>query len=143
MKKSIAALALAQTMAGTLAACSNRDPHANAGAQNGSNSGTGSASAGQVSRRYHNGRDYFDDGYYAAGPNGQVYGPNGTGMTRDLTRDARDIVRDAGDAIGDVGREIGSAARDITGTMNGGITGNSVNGLGTPSWEPDSSAVRY
>ena len=127
MKKSIAALALSLTLLGTLAACgTDKTP--------GNTNTSGSASAGQVSRRYHNGRDYFDDGYYAAGPNGQVYGPNGTGMTRDLTRDARDIVRDAGDAIGDIGRGIGNAARDITGT--------NVN-PGTPSWEPDSSAVRY
>ena len=46
----------------------------------------------------------------------------------------RDIVRDTGDAIGDIGRSIGNAARDITGTNNYS---------GTPSWEPDSSAVRY
>ena len=38
------------------------------------------------------------------------------------------------DVLDDVGRGIGSAARDITG--NGSYSG-------TPSWEPDSSAVRY
>ena len=57
-------------------------------------------------------------------------------MDRDLTQGARDIVRDAGDAIGDIGRGIGNAARDITGMDSGAYSG-------TPSWEPDSSAVRY
>ena len=37
---------------------------------------------------------------------------------------------------GYIGRGIGDAARDITGTGNGAYSG-------TPSWEPDSSAVRY
>ena len=145
MKKSIAALALALALTGSLAACSNRDPNAN----NTTGSGTTSGSAGQVARRYDNqsvyngriydgrtygGRTYFEDGRYAAGSNGQVYGRDDSTLSRDLTRDARDIVRDAGDAIGDIGRGIGNAARDITGT--------NVN-PGTPSWEPDSSAVRY
>lgn len=141
MKKSLTILALAFALAGTLTACSNRDPNTTTG---GSASGSG-ASAGQVSRRYNTtmnqGRDYFygrqnymDDGRYTAGSNGQVYSRDGSTVSRDLTRDAREIVRDAGDAVGDVGRSIGNAARDITGT--------NVN-PGTPSWEPDSSAVRY
>ena len=82
------------------------------------------------------GRDYFYDGRYAAGSNGQVYGRDDNMLSRDLTRGARDIVRDTGDAIGDIGRGIGNAARDITGMGNGAYSG-------TPSWEPDSSAVRY
>lgn len=159
MKKSMAALALALVLAGTLTACSNRDPNAsnggstNAGANSGvtsgtngsagsgATSGTGSISGtpGTVSRRYggesvYNGRTYFDDGRYTAGSNGQVYGREGGAVSRDLTRDARDIVRDAGDAIGDIGRGIGDVARDVTGA--GSYSG-------TPSWEPDSSAVRY
>ena len=145
MKKSIAVLALALALTGSLAACSNRDPNANnttgSGTVSGSGavSGTTSGSAGQVARRYgnqsvYNGRTYFEDGRYTAGSNGQVYGRDDSTLSRDLTRDARDIVRDAGDAIGDIGRGIGNAARDITGT--------NVN-PGTPSWEPDSSAVRY
>lgn len=143
MKKSILALALALTLVGSLAACSNRDPNVNnGGSGNTAGSGTASGSAGQVSRRYNTamnqGRDYFygsywDDGRYTAGANGQVYGSNGSAVSRDLTRDAQDIVRDAGDALGDIGRGIGDAARDITG--NGKVSG-------TPSWEPDSSAVR-
>ena len=58
MKKSIMALALALTLVGSLAACSNRDPNTNNNGSNGNNSGTtsgaasGSGSAGQVSRRY-------------------------------------------------------------------------------------------
>ena len=153
MKKSIAVLALALALTGSLAACSNRDPNANnttgSGTVSGAGSGTTSGSAGQVARRYDNqsvyngriydgrtygGRTYFEDGRYTAGSNGQVYGRDDNTLSRDLTRDARDIVRDAGDAIGDIGRGIGNAARDITGT--------NVN-PGTPSWEPDSSAVRY
>ena len=144
MKKSIAVLALALALTGSLAACSNRDPNANNTTGSGTTSGSGavsgttSGSAGQVSRRYdtynNQGRDYFYDGRYTAGSNGQVYGRDDNTLSRDLTRDARDIVRDAGDAIGDIGRGIGNAARDITGT--------NVN-PGTPSWEPDSSAVRY
>ena len=131
MKKSIAALALSLTLLGTLAACgTDKTP--------GNTNTSGSASAGQVSRRYNTydnpGRDYFYDGRYAAGSNGQVY--RGGSASRDLTRDARDMVRDAGDAIGDVGRGIGDAARDITGMGNSTYSG-------TPSWEPDSSAVRY
>jgi len=82
-------------------------------------------------RTYSNGRDYFDDGRYTAGSNGRVYGGDGNAVSRDLTRDARDIVRDTGDAIGDIGRGIGDM-----------ITGNDTYS-GTPSWEPDSSAVRY
>ena len=147
MKKSLTILALAFALAGTLTACSNRDPNTTTG---GSASGSG-ASAGQVSRRYNTtmnqGRDYFygrqppafswsalADGRYTAGSNGQVYSRDDSTVSRDLTRDAREIVRDAGDAVGDVGRSIGNAARDITGT--------NVN-PGTPSWEPDSSAARY
>ena len=133
MKKSIAALALSLTLLGTLAACgTDKTP--------GNTNTSGSASAGQVSRRSHTydnqGRAYFYDGRYAAGSNGQVYGRDDSTLSRDLTRDARDIVRDAGDAIGDIGRGIGNAARDITGMGNGAYSG-------TPSWEPDSSAVRY
>lgn len=131
MKKNAIALALALALTGTLAACStDRD-----GTNNGTGSTGGSGSAGQVSRRYRtsNGIDgYMDDGRYTAGPDGRVY-DSGT-ASRDLTRDARDMVRDAGDAIGDIGRGIGSAARDIT-----GMDANP----GTPSWEPDSSAMRY
>ena len=132
MKKSIAALALSLTLLGTLAACGTDKTPAN-------NSTSGSASAGQVSRynTYDNqGRDYFYDGRYAAGSNGQVYDRDDSRLSRDLTRGARDIVRDTGDAIGDIGRGIGNAARDITGMGNGAYSG-------TPSWEPDSSAVRY
>ena len=129
MKKSIAALALALTLVGTLAACASRDPNANntTGDQNGVTSGsTGGASgtAGTVRRRYgaestyntyntYNSNDYFEDGRYAAGPDGRVYDST---AARDLTQDARDMIRDAGDVIGDVGRDIGSAARSITGT---------------------------
>lgn len=145
MKKSVAALALALALTGSLAACSTRDPNtANNNAANNSGSaapgttgGSASGTPGTVSRRYdgrtvYNGRTYFDDGRYTAGSNGQVYSWDDNAVSRDLTRDARDIVRDAGDAIGDIGRGIGNAARDITGTNPG-----------TPSWEPDSSAVRY
>ena len=139
MKKSIAVLALALALTGSLAACSNRDPNANnttGGA--GSSNGSASGSAGQVSRRYNTydnqGHDYFYDGRYTAGSNGQVYDRDDSRVSRDLTRDARDIVRDAGDAIGDIGQDIGNAARDITGTNAN---------PGTPSWEPDSSAARY
>ena len=132
MKKRITALAMALSLVGALAACSTDDN------PNGTNSGT---SAGQVARRYsgqtiYNGRSYYDDGRYAAGSNGQVYGRDDSMLSRDLTRGARDIVRDTGDAIGDIGRGIGNAARDITGMGNGAYSG-------TPSWEPDSSAVRY
>ena len=138
MKKNILALALALTLVGSLAACSNRDPKTNGGT--GSQNGTVSGStAGTVSRRYrgetnYNGRSYFDDGHYTAGSNGQVYNNGGDMVSRDLTQDARDIVRDAGDAIGDIGRGIGGV---ITGS------GTGINSSGTPSWEPDSSAVRY
>lgn len=158
MKKSLTALALALALTGTLAACSNRDPNANgnttagnnSGTASGTNGGTVSGSAGgsatgtpgTVSRRYdgqsvYNGRTYNDSGYfgdgrYAAGSNGQVYGTDGNTLSRDLTRDARDIVRGAGDVLDDMGRGVGNAARDITGNYSG-----------TPSWEPDSSAVRY
>lgn len=156
MKKQTIALALALTMVGTLAACSTEKNPGSSGANNGSTTGgatsgtngsaggttSGSGSAGQVTRRYNTtmnqGQDYFygnsymDDGRYTAGSNGQVYSRDDNAVSRDLTRDARDIVRDAGDAIGDIGRGIGNAARDITGTNPG-----------TPSWEPDSSAVRY
>ena len=133
MKKSIAALALSLTLWGTRAAGgTDKTP--------GNTNTSGSASAGQVSRRYNTydnqGRDYFYDGRYAAGSNGQVYGRDDSMLSRDLTRGARDIVRDTGDAIGDIGRGIGNAARDITGMGNGAYSG-------TPSWEPDSSAVRY
>ena len=133
MKTSIAALALSLTLLGTLAACgTDKTP--------GNTNTCGSDSAGQVSRRYNTyenqGRDYFYDGRYAAGSNGQVYGRDDNMLSRDLTRGARDIVRDTGDAIGDIGRGIGNAARDITGMGNGAYSG-------TPSWEPDSSAVRY
>lgn len=154
MKKRIWALALALTLVGSLAACSNRDPNANNANNSGTNAGSGtnggttsgsnggtasgsvSGSAGQVSRRYsgesvYNNRNYFDDGLYTAGSNGRVYNNNGSAVSRDLTRDARNIVRDTGDAIGDAGRSIGNM-----------ITGNDTYS-GTPSWEPDSSAVRY
>lgn len=141
MKKSITALAIAFALAGTLTACSNRDPNANGtnGTNNGSNSETasGAGSAGQVSRRYNTfdnqGHDYFYDGRYTAGSNGQVYGADGSALSRDLTQGARDIVRDTGDAIGDIGRGAGDAVRDVTGN-------NTYSG--TPSWQPDSSA-RY
>lgn len=157
MKKSLTALALALTLVGTLAACStDKDPAVNNGTTGGTsgtasgsmNGTTGSASGtpGTVSRRYggqsvYNGRiydnpTYFDDGRYAAGTDGRVYDNNGSTVSRDLTRGARDIVRGAGDAVEDVGRGIGNAARDITGMGNGNYSG-------TPSWEPDSSAVRY
>lgn len=155
MKKSLTALALALTLVGTLAACStDKDPAVNngttggtSGTASGSMNGTGgsaSGAPGTVSRRYggqsvYNGRiynepTYFDDGRYAAGTDGRVYDNNGSTVSRDLTRGARDIVRGAGDAVEDVGRGIGNAARDITGTNAN---------PGTPSWEPDSSAVRY
>ena len=144
MKKSIAALALALTLVGTLASCGTRDPNADhtagsAGNQNGvtsgSTAGSASGTAGTVSRRYgaestyntyntYNSNDYFEDGRSTAGPDGRVYDRN-TG-SRDLTQDARDMVRDAGDAIGDVGRDIGNAVRDVTGVNSS-----------------DSSAVRY
>lgn len=157
MKKSLTALALALTLVGTLAACStDKDPAVNNGTTGGTsgtasgsmNGTTGSASGtpGTVSRRYggqsvYNGRiynepTYFDDGRYAADTDGRVYDNNGSTVSRDLTRGARDIVRGAGDAVEDVGRGIGNAARDITGMGNGSYSG-------TPSWEPDSSAVRY
>lgn len=159
MKKSLTALALALALAGTLAACSSdRDPAAAgagnngtagggtsgtaSGSMNGATGGSASGTPGTVSRRYggqsvYNGRiynepTYFEDGRYAAGTDGRVYDNNGSTVSRDLTRGARDIVRGAGDAVEDVGRGIGNAARDITGSYSG-----------TPSWEPDSSAVRY
>lgn len=149
MKKSLTALALALALAGTLAACSSdRDPAAGgtsgtaSGSMNGATGGSASGTPGTVSRRYggqsvYNGRiynepTYFEDGRYAAGADGRVYDNNGSTVSRDLTRGARDIVRGAGDAVEDVGRGIGNAARDITGSYSG-----------TPSWEPDSSAVRY
>lgn len=159
MKKSLTALALALTLVGTLVACStDKDPTNGGTVNNGTTGGTtgtasgsmngttGSASGtpGTVSRRYggqsvYNGRiynepTYFDDGRYAAGTDGRVYDNNGSNVSRDLTRGARDIVRGAGDAVEDVGRGIGNAARDITGANAD---------PGTPSWEPDSSAVRY
>ena len=135
MKKSIAALALALTLVGTLASCGSRDPNANnttggAGDQNGVTSGStgggASGTAGTVSRRYggestyntyntYNSNDYFQDGRYTAGPDGRVYDST---ASRDLTQDARDIVRGAGEAIGDAGRDIGNAVRDVTG-ING------------------------
>lgn len=134
MKKSIAALALALTLVGTLASCSNRDPNTDYSA--GNQSGVTSGTAGTVSRRYggenaYNSGDYFKDGRYTAGADGRVY-DRSTG-SRDLTQDARDIVRDTGDAIGDMGRDIGDM---FTGS-------GSVRGNGTYSWEPDSSAVRF
>lgn len=162
MKKSLTALALALALAGTLAACSSdRDPAAGStgsngtaaggtsgtngtasGSMNGAAGGSASGTPGTVSRRYggqsvYNGRTYneptyFEDGRYAAGTDGRVYDNNGSAVSRDLTRGARDIVRGAGDAVEDMGRGIGNAARDITGSYSG-----------TPSWEPDSSAVRY
>ena len=158
MKKSIAALALALTLAGTLASCDSRKANTDystgsAGNQNGvtsgnagtagsgvtpgSTAGSTSGTAGTVSRRYggettYNSGKYFDDGRYTASSNGRVY--NRDTKSRDLTQDARDMVRDAGDAIGDVGRGIGNAARDITGIDSAS---------GAPSREPDSSAVRF
>lgn len=152
MKKSLTALALALTLVGTLAACStDKDPtnggtvnNGTTGGTSGTTSGSASGTPGTVSRRYggqsiYNGRiydepTYFDDGRYAAGTDGRVYDNNGSTVSRDLTQGARDIVRGAGDAVEDVGRGIGNAARDITGTNAN---------PGTPSWEPDSSAVRY
>lgn len=153
MKKSITALALALALAGTLTACgtdrntSGNNSGTNSGVNSGTNSGTNSgsaagngsgASAGQVGRRYNTamdrGRTYLDDGQYAADSNGRVYGGGQDTLSRDLTRGARDIVRGTEDVLDDVGRGIGNAARDITG---------SGNYSGTPSWEPDSSAVRY
>lgn len=152
MKKSLTALALALTLVGTLAACStDKDPatggtvnNGTTGGTSGTTSGSTSGTPGTVSRRYggqsiYNGRiydepTYFDDGRYAAGTDGRVYDNNGSTVSRDLTQGARDIVRGAGDAVEDVGRGIGNAARDITGTNAN---------PGTPSWEPDSSAVRY
>ena len=149
MKKSIMALALAFALAGTLTACgTDRNPNdANAGNNSGTNSGVNSgstsgngssASAGQVSRRYNttasSGRSYLNDGQYTADANGQVYGGNGSALSRDLTRGAQDIVRNTEDVLDDIGRGVGNAARDVTGTGNYS---------GTPSWEPDSSAVRY
>ena len=135
MKKNVTALVLALSLAGTLAACSTDKNPSTGSTTSGSGSG---ASAGQVGRRYNTtmnqGRNYFYDGQYSADSNGQVY--RGSSASRDLTQDARDIVRDTGDAIGDIGRDIGDAARDITGMGNGSYSG-------TPSWEPDSSAVRY
>lgn len=158
MKKNLTALALALSLVGTLAACStDRDPAVNngttggtsgtaSGSMNGTAGGSASGAPGTVSRRYggqsvYNGRiydnpTYFNDGRYAAGTDGRVYDNNGSTVSRDLTRGARDIVRGAGDAVEDVGRGIGNAARDITGMGNGSYSG-------TPSWEPDSSAVRY
>lgn len=141
MKKSLTALALSLALAGTLAACStDRDPAA--GGTSGTAGGSASGTPGTVSRRYggqsvYNGRTYneptyFDDGRYAAGTDGRVYDNNGSTVSRDLTQGARDIVRGAGDAVEDMGRGIGNAARDVTGSYSG-----------TPSWEPDSSAVRY
>lgn len=145
MKKSLTALALALALVETLAACST-DKNPNGTTASGNNDTTGttsgttggatSGSAGQVARRYNlydnQGRDYFYDGRYTAGSNGQVYGSDGSTLSRDLTQGARDIVRGTGDAVEDIGRGIGNAARDITGDYSG-----------TPSWEPDSSAVRY
>ncbi len=164
MKKSLTALALALALVGTLAACSTDKAPGTAGSNNGTTggtsgttggtsgatSGTGSGSTagsaagtpGTVSRRYggqtvYNGRiynepTYFEKGRYAASSDGQVYDNNGSTLSRDLTRGARDIVRGTEDALSDMGRGIGNAARDITGNYSG-----------TPSWEPDSSAVRY
>lgn len=145
MKKSLTALALALTLVGTLAACStDKDPATGGTVNNGTTSGSTSGTPGTVSRHYggqsiYNGRiydepTYFDDGRYAAGTDGRVYDNNGSTVSRDLTQGARDIVRGAGDAVEDAGRGIGNAARDITGTNAN---------PGTPSWEPDSSAVRY
>lgn len=109
MKKSLTALALALTLAGTLAACSSdRDPAAggtNGGTNGGATGGTsgtasgsinggGSASGtpGTVGRRYggqsvYNGRiynepTYFEDGRYAAGSDGRVYDNNGSDVSR-------------------------------------------------------------
>lgn len=151
MKKNIAALALALTLVGTLASCGSRDPNTDhntgsAGNQNGVTSGNAAApgstaggasgTAGTVSRRYggenaYNSGKYFDDGRYTAGSDGRVY--NSGAGTRDLTQDARNMIRDAGDAVGDVGRDIGDM---FTGS-------SSIRGNETPSWEPDSSAVRF
>ena len=159
MKKNIALLALALVLVGSLASCSNRDPNGTSASgnngsvtsgANGSNGGAGtgttgggtgstgstSGTAGTVSRRYGgastaNGSDYFEDGRYTAGSSGRVYDRDNSAASRDLTRDARDIVRDAGNAIGDVSRGIGDV---ITGS-------DSFNG--TPSWQGDSSAMRY
>lgn len=161
MKKSLTALVLALALAGTLAACStDKNPNNGAagndgttaggtsgtasGSMNGTTGSSASGTPGTVSRRYggqsvYNGRiynesTYFDDGRYAAGTDGRVYGNDGNTVSRDLTQGARDIVQGAGNAVEDVGRGIGNAARDITGTNAN---------PGTPSWDPDSSAVRY
>lgn len=143
MKRSVIALALALTMAGTLTACStDRGPGgndangsvSNGSVSNGSAAGSGTTT-GQVSRRYglqdSYVRSYLDDGRYTAGSNGQVYGTGRSPISRDMTQDARNIVRDTGDALEDVGRGVGNAIRDMTGGASG-----------TPSWEPDSSAQR-
>lgn len=140
MKKSLTALALALTLVGTLAACStDKDPatggtvnNGTTGGTSGTTSGSTSGTPGTVSRHY--GGQSIYNGRYAAGTDGRVYDNNGSTVSRDLTQGARDIVRGAGDAVEDVGRGIGNAARDITGTNAN---------PGTPSWEPDSSAVRY
>jgi len=94
MKRSLTVLALAFALAGTLTACSNRDPNpANSGGTTSGGTTSGSASTGQVSRRYggqsiYNGRSYYSDGQYAAGGNGRVYDNARSSVSRDLSWDA-------------------------------------------------------
>lgn len=135
MKKSVIALVLALMLAVSLTACMGPDNSKDGTA------GSGSVTSGQVSRRYtgtYDSRSYLGDGRYTAGSTGRVYDRDGSYAGRDLTRDARDLVRDAGDAIGDVGRSIGDVGRSVGDVITGNDSFN-----GTPSWEPDSSAVRY
>ena len=72
MKKSALALALALTLMGSLAACSTDKNSGGSNGANGSGTAGSGASAGQVRRYTSQGRTYFDDGYYAAGPDGEV-----------------------------------------------------------------------
>ena len=115
MKRAAIAFALALTLTASLTACNtDRD----AGSTKSGSNGAGSVSAGQVARRYNTqmnqGRNYFYDGHYPAGPNGQIYGSyNPTG--RDLGRAAQDVGRGVTNAARDVGRGVTDAARDITG----------------------------
>ena len=147
MKKTAIALALALTIVGTLASCGTTDKRPNS--NSGTNSG-GSASAGQVTRRYNTqmnqGRNYFYDGQYTAGSSGQVYGSDGNALSRDLTQDARDMLRDGKKDLAEMGRDIGDAARDLGSGLKDAARdiGRDVRGTasGTPSWEPDSSAQR-
>lgn len=113
MKRAAIAFALALTLTASLTACNtDRD----AGSTKSGSNGAGSVSAGQVARRYNTqmnqGRNYFYDGHYTAGPNGQIYGSyNPTG--RALTQDARDLTRDGQNALTNAGRDLGRAAQDV------------------------------